>query len=159
MSSSADNMIADSVGTGIQWTVFRVFLGSPDGLDSEREIFWRELDDYNTIEAHPRNIHFEKVDWNEFPTEYGRPQTHINCELVKCHAYVLLLWDRWGSSPGIVDGKDYSSGCEEELILAEECKNSDRPMGKIAVYFKHIDKERLKEIKKNAKNYLKLLMQ
>jgi hypothetical protein len=136
---------------GDKWVAFKIFLGSPDGLDDERVIFWKEVDDYNAIEANPRNIHFRKVDWREFPSEYGRPQTHIDNELIGCHAYVLLLWDRWGSSPGVVNGRVYSSGCEEEFELAERCKGSTaRPMKKIAVFFKHVDEGHLEEIRRDA---------
>lgn len=130
----------------IKWTVFKIFLGSPGGLKQEREQFCKDVDEYNKQEANPRDIHFSVFRWEDLPAEYGRPQTIVNRELEESHAYVLVLWDRWGSPPGSVNGIRYSSGSEEEFRLAEKCLKTNRRMKKIAVYFKDIDEGRQKQI-------------
>jgi hypothetical protein len=122
----------------IKWNVFKIFLGSPSGLDTERKVFCKEVDFFNRIDAHPRNIHFEVVKWEDIPPSYGQPQKIINSHLLQCHCYILILWERWGAPPG---GNKYESGCEEEFYLAEKCLKASN-MRDIAVYFKKVDEDK-----------------
>ena len=134
--------ISESTGAGdLNWKVFKIFLGSPSGLDDEIKALRKEITAYNDLEANPRKHHFDVSRWEDIPSEYGRrPQAIINEELVQCHAYVLLLWDRWGTPPG---NSTNTSGCEEEFDEAENCWGSpNKPMKKIAIYFKQIDQNK-----------------
>jgi len=122
--------------------IYRIFIGSPQGLETERKACREEVDDYDKIEANHRNIHFVTKGWEDIASEYGRPQSIINKHLIGCDCYILVLWDRWGSETNRDGSKGYSSGSEEEFYLAESLlKNNE--MKKIAVYFKKVDEARL----------------
>ena len=122
--------------------IFRIFLGSPNGLKVFRDAFCNEVDFFNRIHAVKRKVIFRVEKWEDIPTEYGRPQSTINEKLATCHGYVLLLHDRWGSPPGSSGGRDFSSGSEEEFRIAEGMIKR-KQMQKIGVYFKRVEPERL----------------
>ena len=131
--------------SGEQFRRFRVFLGSPSGLELERDAFCDEVEFFNTTHADAKGVNFKVERWEEIPPDYGRPQSHIDELLARCHCYVLILYDRWGSPPGVGNGGRYTSGSEEEFCLAERWLYDERfPMSKIAVYFKEVEAERLK---------------
>ena len=60
----------------IKWSVFKLFLGSPNDLAEERKVFCKEVDDFNQAHANPRHIHFSVVKWDDIPSTYGRPRRH-----------------------------------------------------------------------------------
>lgn len=127
----------------VMYRVFKVFLGSPDGLEEEKKAFCEEVNFVNTTQANPRSVHFQVVRWEDIPPDYGRPQSIIDGYLKECQCYVLILWERWGSPPGSNEGSSYSSGSEEEFSLAEEwLSNPDARMRKIVVFFKSVDSEK-----------------
>ncbi len=138
-----DQSKSGNIDCGESFQLFRIFLGSPEGLESFRNVFCEEVDFFNKNHAEKRNITFRVTKWEDFSTEYGRPQSIINKKLATCKGYVLLLHDRWGSPPGDSDGRSFSSGSEEEFAIAEEMIKGGQ-MDKIGVYFRSIDPERLK---------------
>lgn len=122
--------------------VFRIFLGSPSGLETYREAFCDMVDHFNTTHAEIRNVTFRVEKWEDIPTAYGRPQSTINEKLATCVGYVLLLYDRWGSPPGESDGSNFSSGNAEEFRIAQGMIKTNQ-MQKIGVYFKSVPLARL----------------
>jgi uncharacterized protein YjbI with pentapeptide repeats len=127
-------------------TEFRVFIASPGGLESERELFRDTLQEYNEIELHSRGLIFTPIGWEITLGGFGRPQHLINADLVRCDYFILLLWDRWGSPPDKQAKDKYSSGCEEEFALALEClADPERPMTQVVVFFKGVEKQQLKD--------------
>ena len=67
-----------------------------------------------------RGVVFQALGWENTLPGVGRPQDIINKELMQCDYFILLLHDRWGSSPGF-NKKDASSGTEEEYLIALDC--------------------------------------
>lgn len=121
-------------------TGLRVFVASPQGLDTEREAFRREILEVNEDEAHRRGIAFIPVEWSLTPGGLGRPQARINDELRRCDYLVLVLHDRWGSPPFPKGSSRFTSGTEEEFTVARECLDSDEwPMRDILVLFKGVE--------------------
>ncbi len=119
-------------------TQYRVFIATPGGLDDVRHAFREELRDYNETDALRRGVIFTPVGWEETLGGARRPQSLINEELRICDAFVLILWDRWGSPPD-VEGQ-YSSGCEEEFELASKClEDPDKPLSDLVVFFRAPD--------------------
>lgn len=127
---------------GENFRLFKLFLGSPGGLESFREAFCEEIKFFNETHAHRRKVTFFVERWENIPATYERPQSVINRKLVQCDCYVLVLYDRWGSPPGESDGKSFASGCEEEFSLAEILFNK-KQLDKIVVYFKTIEPDKL----------------
>jgi hypothetical protein len=128
---------------GRDFKPFRIFLGSPSGLESTREVFCEEVRFFNETFAYIRNVLFIIEKWEDIPPDSKRSQSLVNQRLILCNCYVLILYDRWGSPPGENDGCSYSSGSEEEFSLASQWLNEkDLPMEKIAVYFKTVEPEK-----------------
>jgi len=115
---------------------YRVFVGSPQGLDEERKKFREHLDWFSRVHGRDRDeeVDFEPVCWEQMPGGAGRPQRLINEELKQCHYAVFLWHDRWGSPPG--GGK--SAGTFEEFLLAEKLF-AEGQIKDIALFFKDID--------------------
>lgn len=134
--------ICKSDECGKNYRVFDIFLSSPGGLDEYREAFCKEVDFFSKNHAEGRKVIFRVTNSDDIPTGYGRPQSIINKKLVDCEGYVLLLHDRWGSSPGDSDGRSFSSGSEEEFKIAEEMLKKGK-MDRIGVYFKSVALEKL----------------
>lgn len=123
---------------------YRVFIASPGGLEKERKAFRKTLVEYNQSEAIHQNAQFFPVGWEDTLGGVGRPQSLINDEIRECDFMVLLLWDRWGSTPGGTGG--YSSATEEEFHVALEClRDSARPMRQIIVLFKAVAARQLSD--------------
>jgi hypothetical protein len=91
-----------------QVTVYRVLIASPGGLEKERQRFRDVLNKYNESEALERGVMFVPLGWEMTPKGVGRPQEMINTDVKRCDYFVLVLCDRWGSSPA--QGGSYSSG-------------------------------------------------
>lgn len=121
-------------------TRYKVFIASPGGLEGERNAFREIIRDYNEeIDELRRDVSFMPVGWEETLGGVGRPQSLINADIIECDYFILLLWDRWGSSPGNKGKSKYSSACEEEFALALKClKSSEKPMREIVILFKAV---------------------
>ena len=126
-----------------QITSYKVFIASPGGLEKERTAFKEALAAYNEAEAHARGCSYEPIGWEITLGGMGRPQEKINQELQKCDLFVLLLWDRWGSSTG---ANGFTSGTHEEYSVAMEClKDAQYPMRDIVVLFKAVEPRQLSD--------------
>ncbi len=123
-----------------QLTQYRVFIGSPGGLEEERRRFQDKLRRFTALNAEHRGVLFHPVGWEDTLTGVGRPQALINEDLKQCDYAVFVLHDRWGSATG----GDYSSGTEEEFVLAEELYEK-RKIWQIALYFKEVDARQLRD--------------
>jgi hypothetical protein len=121
-------------------TQYRVFIGSPSGLDDERNYFRRKLERYTAVHGEPRDISFYPVAWEETVSGIGRPQELINEDLRQCDYAVFVLHDRWGSPPG----SGYTSGTDEEWSIAEELYNTNK-IRNIALFFKEIDPRQMRD--------------
>lgn len=122
---------------------FKVFLCSPGGLESERELFYRIAFEVNEIEAEACRRTLIPIGWERSTKGWGRPQTRLNTQLESCDFVVLILADKWGSPTG-PDGTGYSSGTEEEYRLARECLlSTDHPLQDILVLFKGVPERQM----------------
>ena len=81
-------------------TQYRVFIGSPGGLEEERRCFRHRLERYTAVHSEPRGVAFQPVGWEETIGGAGRPQELINEDLSECDYAVFILHDRWGSPTG-----------------------------------------------------------
>lgn len=127
-----------------QLTNYRVFIASPGGLESERKIFRDILSSHNETDAIERGCHFQSIGWEITLGGMGRPQSRINEDLKTCDLFVLILWDRWGSPTGADEG--YTSGTQEEYMVALDCLNSNAfPMRDVVVFFKAVDSRRMSD--------------
>jgi tetratricopeptide (TPR) repeat protein len=133
-------MLVGRVGRAVPrlLTQYRVFIGSPGGLNEERICFRNKLEKYTEMHSEPRNVAFQPVGWEETIGGVGRPQELINEDLRQCDYAVFVLHDRWGSPTGDV----YSSGVEEEWALTEELYRVSK-IRNIALFFKKVDPRQL----------------
>ncbi len=124
------------------YNVKRIFLASPGDLNRERKLFKKVVDEVNVLKAHSMGYHLEAMGWEETLPGKGRPQELINRDLVKADLFILLLWKRWGTPSG-----KYSSGTEEEFLLASQLNDSsEKP--EIWLFFKDMNID----ISQNAKD-------
>ena len=122
---------------------YKVFIASPTGLEDEREAFVKEINDYNDIEALPRDVFFQPIGWENTLPGIGRPQSLINEQLKICEYFVLVLHDRWGSYPGYNE-KGATSGTMEEYKIALDCyRDAHSPMKQVVCLFKSIPPNQL----------------
>ncbi len=98
-----------------QITQYRVFIGSPGGVDDERKRFGETLRSYTHSDCDRRGLHFHPVGWEDTLGGVGRPQALINADLDSCDFAVFVLHDHWGSPTG----NGYTSGFHEEWERAE----------------------------------------
>lgn len=85
------------------------------------------------------------VGWETTHAGAGRPQSRINEQLRTCDYFVLVLHDRWGSSPSPPGTNGFSSGSEEEFDVAGACLKGDEPMRDIMVLFKGVNAQQLSD--------------
>jgi tetratricopeptide (TPR) repeat protein len=125
----------------IQMTGLKVFIACPGGLEAERRLFRDAIREHNDDDANDRGINFMAAGWEYTLAGAGRPQSLINIEVERSDYCLLVLWDRWGSNTG-----KYSSGTEEEYMVAREClEPANRPMRDIVVLFKGVDERQLSD--------------
>ncbi len=121
-------------------TKYRIFIGSPQGLEEERKSFRGRLNWFSQVHGPDGDVEFEPVSWEETVGGIGRPQSHINEDLRQCDYAVFVLHDRWGSSPG----GGFTSGTSEEFHLAEQLHEQGK-IKDIALLFKQIEPARLSD--------------
>ncbi len=125
---------------------YRVFIASPSGLEQERKSFREALREYNEMDAWDRGVAFWPVGWEETLGGVGRPQSIINDEIRLCDYFVMILWDRWGSSPDRGGQGQYTSGTEEEYHVALQCRTDNKcPMRDVIVFFKAVDQRQMSD--------------
>jgi tetratricopeptide (TPR) repeat protein len=124
-----------------QVTHYKVFVASPGGLEPERKVFHNAIQEHNQADALARDVCFESIGWEITLGGMGRPQARINADLEECDYFVLVLWNRWGSSTGI---EGMTSGTHEEFLFAQSLLSDvSRPMRDIVILFKGVDADRL----------------
>ena len=121
-----------------QITQYRVFIGSPGGLNDERKKFRDALEKCSAHHGCHKDVSFHPVGWEDTIGGIGRPQTLINEDLKQCDYAVFVLHDRWGSPTG----NGHTSGTEEEWALAEELYKANK-IRNIALFFKKVDPAKL----------------
>lgn len=125
---------------------YRIFIASPSGLEEERNLFRDVIQDYNESDANQRGVHFTPVGWEATLGAVGRPQSLINQEVKTCDYFILLLHDRWGSSPFENEVGEHTSGTEEEFKVALDCyTNVDHQMAGIVLFFKAVSDRQLSD--------------
>jgi len=130
-------------------TQYRVFIGTPGGLDQEREAFRQTLEAYTGSDAEPRGVTFHPVGWEDAIGGVGRPQELINEDLRQCD-YAIFVWhDRWGSPTG----NGAMVGTEEEWNVALELYEKGQ-VRKIGVFFKNVDDRQLRDPGEQLKQVL-----
>ncbi len=129
-----------------------VFIGSPGGLDAERKVAKRVVDEINESHADNWGCQIRLVGWEATLPGYSRAQSLINQDLDKCDYFVGVLWDHWGSQTDDGDSK-YTSGFEEEFERAKKRVEAGL-MKDIALYFKEIDERQLKDQGPSLKNVI-----
>jgi len=133
--------------------VVKVFLASPGGLEEERQIAKRIVDEINQSHAEHWGCQIKLVAWEATLPGYDRAQSLINQDLDKCEYFVGVLWDNWGSNSKDGDSK-YTSGFEEEYERAKK-RVEQGLMKDIALYFKDIDEVQLKNLSPTYKKVIK----
>lgn len=122
---------------------YKVFIASPGGLGDERINFRENLEQHNKSDGYERGVHFHPVGWEDTLGGIGRPQALINAEIEKCDYFILILHDRWGTSPG---SGTYTSGTEEEFHVALNCFNDKtKPMKQLVLLFKDISPDKMSD--------------
>lgn len=132
--------------------VIRVFIGSPGGLNAERQMAKRIVDEVNQSHAEHWGCQFNLIGWEETLPGYNRAQALINQELDKCDFFVGVIWDHWGSKPDGAHSK-YTSGFEEEFERAKGHVESGQ-MKDIALLFKAISDKQLNDPGTSAKKVI-----
>ena len=120
-----------------------VFIGSPSGLEAERTMFRDVIDELNRDHSRHWGCMLEPVGWEETLPGRGRPQALINQELDRCEYFIGVMYDHWGSQTASENPK-YTSGFEEEFERAKGHVSSGK-MNDMAVYFKEVPPERLRD--------------
>lgn len=132
--------------------IIRVFIGSPGGLDVERQAAKRVIDEVNQNHGEHWSCQFKLVGWEATLPGYSRAQSLINQDLDKCDYFAGVIWNRWGSKPDDGDCK-YSSGFEEEFERAKERIGSGL-MKDIALFFKAVPDVQLNDPGESLKRVL-----
>ena len=96
--------------------VVKVFIGSPGGLEDERQAAKRIVDEINQSHSEHWGCQIKLVAWEATLPGYNRAQSLINQDLDKCEYFAGVLWDNWGSKPEDGDSK-YTSGFEENTSV------------------------------------------
>ncbi|MBP2157723.1 MULTISPECIES: DUF4062 domain-containing protein [Asticcacaulis] len=117
-----------------QITQYRIFVGSPGGLQAERKKFRDRLQKCSSDHGLARDVLFHPVGWEDTIGGVGRPQALINDDLRTCDFAVFVFHDRWGSKTGNSD----KCGTEEEWELAEQLYETAQ-IRNIALFFKAVD--------------------
>src|SRR5580692_11621247 len=133
--------------------LIKVFIGSPSGLEEERQTAKRIVDETNQSHAEYWGCQIQLVGWEATLPGYNRAQSLINQDLDKCQYFVGVLWDNWGSRPSDGDSR-FTSGFEEEYERAKE-RIDQGLMQDIALFFKDINEVQLKNLHPTHKKVIK----
>jgi len=117
--------------------VIRVFIGSPGGLDEERQAAHAVVKEINQHNSDHWGSMFKLMGWEEAIPGYRRAQDKINDDLDRCDYFIGVMWDKWGSKPS-VDPNGATSGFEEEYLRAAARIESGL-MRDMAIFFKKVD--------------------
>ena len=123
--------------------VVKVFIGSPGGLDTERQAAQRIVSEVNRSHSEHWGCQLKLVGWEETLPGYRRAQSLINQDLDKCEYFVGVLWNHWGSRPDD-DESGYTSGFEEEFERARS-RIDNGTMKDIALFFRVIPQAQLND--------------
>ncbi len=99
--------------------IIRVFIGSPGGLESERQAAHDAVNSVNRSHSDHWGLQIRLLGWETALPGFVRPQDKINEDLDRCDYFIGVLWNHWGSKP-TVDHNGPTSGFEEEYKRAEE---------------------------------------
>lgn len=124
--------------------IVKVFIGSPGGLEIERNLAKRIVDDINQSHSEHWGCQIQLIGWEATLPGYSRAQSLINQDLDKCEYFVGIIWNRWGSPPSEGDSQ-YTSGFEEEYERAKT-NFENGTMKDIALYFKDIPAVQLDDL-------------
>lgn len=116
--------------------IIKVFIGSPGGLNEERQLARRIVEEINQSHSEHWGCQIKLVGWELTLPGYNRAQSIINEELDTCDYFVGVIWNKWGSKPDDGDSR-YTSGFEEEFERARSRVESGA-MKDIAMFFKKI---------------------
>ena len=123
----------------IRITGYRIFISSPDGLDSERQKCRHTVDEFNKRSAVKRGCLFIPIESRDVLCGVGRAQSIINTNMLDCDYVLVMVWNALGSPPGHDGQREYNSGTEEEYSKAVECVTSRKgPITNVIVFFKEI---------------------
>jgi tetratricopeptide (TPR) repeat protein len=130
-------------------TEYRVFIGSPGGLEDERRRFRDAILYFNEAHGNPDGVVLAAVGWEDTLPGAGRPQALINDDLRNCDYAIFVLHDRWGSATG-----NKTSGTEEEWEIAQELYER-KSLRNISLFFKKVDAGKLRDPGSQLKRVLK----
>lgn len=116
--------------------LIRVFIGSPGGLQEEREAAHAVVKEINQQNADHWGSIFKLMGWEEAIPGYQRAQDKINEDLDRCDYFIGVMWDKWGSRPSN-EPDGYTSGFEEEYHRSAKRIEAGL-MKDIALFFKNI---------------------
>jgi tetratricopeptide (TPR) repeat protein len=128
---------------------YRVFIGSPGGLEEERKKFRDVLQRCTKLHAEPQGVLFYPAGWEDTIGGVGRPQALINKDIEDCDYAVFILHDRWGTQ----SGGGYSSGTEEEWRLAEKLYKETKILNMV-LFFKQVSPTQLRDPGEQLKQVL-----
>jgi hypothetical protein len=97
----------------------RLFLASPGGVEAERAAVRRVVDEIN-VPFRRHGWQIEVLGWEDRGPASGRAQAEINQDVDRCHVFLGIVWDRWGTPTG-----EHSSGFEEEWERARKRWEAD----------------------------------
>lgn len=116
--------------------VIRIFIGSPGGLEDERQAAHDVVRSVNESHSEKWGCFLKLLGWESAIPGYVRPQSKINEDLDRCDYFLGVLWNRWGSRPSNeING--FSSGFEEEFVRARGHIEAGH-MKDMAIYFKDV---------------------
>lgn len=113
----------------------RLFLASPGGVDQERAATKRVADQLN-VPFGRVGWHVEVLRWEDRGPASGRAQADINPDVDRCHVFLGIVWDRWGTPTG-----DHTSGFAEEWTRARDRWRETRAP-ELWIFLKEVDPER-----------------
>lgn len=116
--------------------IIRVFIGSPGGLDEERQAAHEAVTSVNRSHSDHWGLQIRLLGWETALPGFIRPQDKINEDLDKCDYFIGVVWNHWGSKPARGDIGP-TSGFEEEYKRAEIRIRAGH-MKDMALYFKTV---------------------
>jgi hypothetical protein len=117
---------------------YKIFLASPGGLNTERQLVREVVQEVNELAAEPDGVRFEIIGWENTLGGVGRPQQLINEDVRTCDYVFLLMHDRWGTP----SSDTFTSGTEEEYHVAMEGFATGQ-IKEVAILFKPVSPEKL----------------